>query len=198
MRLDDIDQVRRIEKESFPTSWPRNAYRREIVENERAQYLVLRRVGGDKCPKPHHNSRPRRFRIPLFPFSSGRASQDNIVGFAGQWVMAEEAHITTIAVDVAHRGRGLGELMLIEMIKLGQAAGATSMTLEVRVSNSIAQALYRKFDFYENGIRPRYYSDDAEDALIMWSDGIDACGFRARLAEREVALSERLGWESRL
>ncbi len=197
MQVDDLDQIRRIEKESFPTPWPRDSYRREIMQNDRAQYLVLRRAGVPRAA-PSRDVPPRRLRFPLWRFGAQRAAADDIVGFAGLWVMVDEAHITTIAVDMAHRGRGLGELMLIELIKLGQAAGASHMTLEVRVSNTVAQALYRKFSFRENGIRPRYYSDDREDALVMWSDPINDGRFKQRLAGCETALTERLRWESRL
>ena len=90
------------------------------------------------------------------------------------------------------RGRGLGELMLVHLIDQAREMGAKRLTLEVRVSNNVAQELYRKYTFKEEGVRKRYYSDDGEDALIMWSDRIDEPAFTARFAEMRVKLESRL------
>ena len=197
MRVEDIRQVRRIEKESFPSPWPRASYRREVLNNERARYLVVRRLDGP--PRPAQLTRGRRrFPLTLLPFRSGGDEPSDIVGYAGLWLMIDEAHITTVAVDRAFRGRGLGELMLIELVKLGWRVGVDRITLEVRMSNSVAQNLYRKYGFYESGVRPRYYSDDLEDALTMSREHVDESAFRRRLACHEAALTKRLRWESRL
>lgn len=195
MGLDDISQVRRIEQRTFPNPWPRDSYRREVLDNERARYLVLRRAAGGRAAKPA----PRRpFPLNLLTLGMDRARADDIVGFAGLWLMMDEAHITTLAVDTPYQGRGLGEVLLLESAKLSRRAGATRMTLEVRVSNLIAQRLYRKYDFADSGIRPRYYSDDFEDALVMWSEDIDQPEFAARLERHEARLLRRIRWESRL
>ncbi len=94
----------------------------------------------------------------------------DIFGYGGMWLIVDEAHVTNIAVRAPHRGKGLGEKLLREMMRTAAWLGAVRMTLEVRVSNEVAQNLYRKLGFYGSGIRPGYYSDNREDALIMWAD----------------------------
>ncbi len=189
MHLDHLDQVRRIELASFPTPWPRNAYRREVMNNERAHYLVVR-TNSEPEPKRRH------FPLSILPF--GRADVRDVVAYCGVWVMLDEAHITTIAVDPAYRRLGLGELLIIEMSRIVLQARATRMTLEVRISNEIAQALYRKYGFSDGGVRPRYYSDDFEDALIMRSEALNSCSFAERMDAGEAGLRRRLTWTSRL
>ncbi|BBH24526.1 ribosomal-protein-alanine acetyltransferase [Paenibacillus baekrokdamisoli] len=93
-----------------------------------------------------------------------------VIGYGGMWTIMDEAHVTNIAVRENYRGRGLGEKMLIELQKLAVFCGSARMTLEVRVSNLIAQRLYRKLGFEPAGVRPAYYSDNLEDALIMWAE----------------------------
>ncbi|WP_342048728.1 ribosomal protein S18-alanine N-acetyltransferase [Bacillus sp. OTU530] len=91
-----------------------------------------------------------------------------IIGYCGMWLILDESHITNIAILPEYRGRNLGEALLNEVIEKAKKLGAHSMTLEVRVSNEIAQKLYRKFGFLNGGIRKRYYTDNYEDALVMW------------------------------
>ena len=91
-----------------------------------------------------------------------------IIGYCGMWLILDESHITNIAILPEYRGRNLGEVLLNEVIEKAKKLGAHSMTLEVRVSNEIAQKLYRKFGFLNGGIRKRYYTDNYEDALVMW------------------------------
>jgi len=93
-----------------------------------------------------------------------------IIGYGGLWLIVDEAHVTNIAVRAAYRGRGLGERLLREMMRMAASLGALRITLEVRVSNEVAKNLYRKLGFSGTGIRPRYYSDNQEDAQIMWAD----------------------------
>ncbi|MCC3376599.1 ribosomal protein S18-alanine N-acetyltransferase [Cohnella sp. REN36] len=93
-----------------------------------------------------------------------------VLGYGGMWLIVDEAHVTNIAVREAYRGRGLGERLLREMMKTAHFLGARRMTLEVRVTNERAQRLYRKLGFSPSGLRPGYYSDNQEDALIMWAD----------------------------
>jgi ribosomal-protein-alanine N-acetyltransferase len=107
--------------------------------------------------------------------------------------MTDEAHITTIASHPAVRGQGIGEFLLVALIHRGMEVGARWMTLEVRASNSVAQNLYRKYTFKEMGLRRRYYSDNGEDALVMWTDALDSDSFQATLEENERKLAERLG-----
>jgi [ribosomal protein S18]-alanine N-acetyltransferase len=93
---------------------------------------------------------------------------DEIIGYGGLWLIIDEAHITNIAIDPAYRGKKLGEYLVKNMIEVAKGLGAVKMTLEVRLSNIVAQNLYKKFGFEEKGIRKGYYSDNGEDALIMW------------------------------
>ena len=93
-----------------------------------------------------------------------------VIGYAGMWIIVDEAHITNIAILSKYRGQGIGKLLMHEITKTARFLGAVKMTLEVRVNNIAAQNLYRQFGFEDAGIRPRYYSDNNEDALIMWAD----------------------------
>ncbi|PLR98653.1 ribosomal protein S18-alanine N-acetyltransferase [Bacillus sp. T33-2] len=94
--------------------------------------------------------------------------EDKIIGYCGVWVIVDEAHITNIAILPEYRGMKLGEALLAKVIEIAKGLGARTMTLEVRVSNHIAQSLYRKFGFREGAIRKNYYTDNMEDALVMW------------------------------
>ncbi|MCX8003101.1 MAG: ribosomal protein S18-alanine N-acetyltransferase [Anoxybacillus mongoliensis] len=91
-----------------------------------------------------------------------------IIGYCGMWLVMDEAHITNIAVLPEFRGKKLGEALMKQAMELARKEGAQTMTLEVRVSNIVAQSLYRKLGFLNGGIRKRYYSDNQEDALVMW------------------------------
>lgn len=91
-----------------------------------------------------------------------------ILGYCGAWIVIDEAHVTNVAVLPEYRGRKLGESLLRKMMSEAKDMGARSMTLEVRVTNHVAQSLYRKLGFQNGGIRKNYYSDNQEDALVMW------------------------------
>src|SRR5579864_2622100 len=210
MRLEHIPAVSAIEKLSFPQPWPQNAYRREITENRMAHYIVARRVGGEIAEQPAappqtaRAAQPQsgdligrlsRFLRPADPPRSAQLDQElrSIVGYAGIWIMTDEAHITTIASHPDVRGQGVGELLLVALIHRGMEIGARWMTLEVRASNSVAQNLYRKYTFKEMGVRRRYYSDNGEDALVMWTDALDSESFQTTMELNERKLAERLG-----
>ncbi|WP_445493135.1 ribosomal protein S18-alanine N-acetyltransferase [Niallia sp. 03133] len=91
-----------------------------------------------------------------------------LVGYCGVWIVVDEAHITNIAILQAYRGKKLGEKLLKKIMHEAKIKGAVTMTLEVRVSNKIAQNLYRKLNFQDGAIRKNYYTDNHEDALVMW------------------------------
>lgn len=91
-----------------------------------------------------------------------------IVGYAGMWIILDEAHVTNVAIHPNVRGLKLGEVLMRHLMAMARVYGAKSMTLEVRVSNSVAKNLYYKLNFKEHGIRKNYYADTMEDALIMW------------------------------
>lgn len=95
--------------------------------------------------------------------------EDNkILGYCGAWIVIDEAHVTNVAILPEYRGRKLGEALLSKLMSIAIEMGARSMTLEVRVSNHVAQSLYRKLGFQNGGIRKKYYSDNQEDGLVMW------------------------------
>lgn len=95
-------------------------------------------------------------------------ADNKIVGYCGVWIVVDEAHVTNIAILPEYRGMKLGEALMGRMIEMAKEHGALMMTLEVRVSNTIAQSLYRKFGFQGGAIRKNYYTDNQEDALVMW------------------------------
>jgi len=203
MRFEDIEAVSEVERECFTTPWPTSAYRRELRDNRMGRYIVLTEVQDnatvDVEPTAESNGGGVRRAVGQFlrPFSRVATStiprsKERIVGFAGMWLMLDEAHVTTIGVKRDLRGQGLGELLFATLLDLAMEMGARRVTLEVRVTNYSAQALYRKYGFREEGVRRRYYSDNNEDALIMWSDRLEAPEFQTRYREMRAALDERL------
>lgn len=140
MRVRDLDAVLAIERTSFPTPWSRYAYLSELLENDRAYYIVA------------------------------RTSDRKVAGYTGMWLILDEGHITTIAVHPLYRGRGVGRQLLEAAEAIARERGALRITLEVRVSNIIAQSLYEKTGYVNVGIRPGYYRDNNEDAIIMWKE----------------------------
>lgn len=160
MTLNDLARVREIEQDAFVIPWPKDAYRAEIEENQAACYIVA------------------------------RDDEERMAGFAGMWVIFDEAHVTTIAVDRLRRGQGIGERLLLGLIDRAMARGARWMTLEVRPSNTVALALYHKFGFRDVALRKRYYSDNGEDALVMWSGNLNDPESQVRLEAVRRDLAE--------
>ena len=111
-----------------------------------------------------------------------------VVAFGGIWLMVDEAHITTFAVDPAWRRRSIGERLLIGLLDAAMSRRAREATLEVRLSNVAARRLYEKYGFRPVGIRPRYYSDNGEDALIMTTEPLNEPPMRQRLARLRAGL----------
>lgn len=101
--------------------------------------------------------------------------EGEVIGYGGMWTIMDEAHVTNVAVREPYRGLGLGKKLMIELQRTAVMFGAKRMTLEVRVSNTVAQGLYSQLGFEPSGIRPGYYSDNMEDALIMWAE-LDSSG----------------------
>jgi ribosomal-protein-alanine N-acetyltransferase len=97
---------------------------------------------------------------------------EDVIGHCGMWIVLDECQITNVAVRKHMRGLGIGEGLMREAIAFCKEIGVRLMTLEVRVSNIIAQNLYRKLGFQDGGIRKNYYSDDGEDGLVMWVEFI--------------------------
>jgi ribosomal-protein-alanine N-acetyltransferase len=181
MTLADIPAVVAIERASYSLTWPTRAFDYELRHNTLAHYYVLR----TSLAHPPLNTSS----APLSEFPGG---QPSLIGLAGFWLMADEAHISTIAVHPDWRGLGLGEWLLLTLLEVGQTLGAKTATLEVRPSNEPALALYQKYQFEEAGRRPRYYSDNDEDALIFTTPPLASPDYQAMLAQRKIALFERL------
>ena len=106
-----------------------------------------------------------------------------IVGYGGAWAIADEAHLTTLAVDPKHRGERVGERLLLSLMEEAVMRRASHVTLEVREGNCPAQHLYRKYGFRNAAIRRNYYTDTGENAIVMWADAIHTIVYRQRLYE---------------
>jgi len=171
MQPEDVRQVMRIEETAFPAPWPASAYRHELVKNDLATYLVLKekRAAGQ-----------------------GRPSRLSLLAYGGFWLMVDQSHISTLATHLQWRGQGLGEWMLVALIDASCLRGAVDVTLEVRVSNHVAQSLYRKYGFALVGRRKRYYRDNNEDALIMTTPRVHTQVFQAQYRALRTALRHRL------
>jgi [ribosomal protein S18]-alanine N-acetyltransferase len=150
MATSDIGAVTRIERASFATVWPSDAFFNELSTNKLAHYFVGRLHG-------------------------------RVVAYGGIWVILEDSHVTTLAVDPEYRQRRFGELLLLRLIDEAIERGAAWMTLEVRESNAVAQRLYRKYGFTTVTMRTGYYSDDNESALIMWAGSLKSELYRNRI-----------------
>ncbi len=117
--------------------------------------------------------------------------EEKVVGYGCLWLIVDKAHVSTLASSPVWRGRGLGELVLLALLHEAIALGAVMATLEVRVSNKVAQVLYAKYGFRVVGRRKRYYTDNQEDALLMIVDPLDEA-YQAELARLQEALFVRL------
>ncbi len=137
MTLNDLEDVMKIERASFPHPWSKDAFYNEVVNNQFATYLIL-----EVDEKP--------------------------IGYCGIWIIIDEAHITNIAIIPEFRGKKYGDALMRKVMEQARTMGAKTMTLEVRLSNQVAQRLYRKYGFENGGIRKNYYTDNGEDALVMW------------------------------
>jgi ribosomal-protein-alanine N-acetyltransferase len=194
MVKEDIAQVTEIDREAFPTQWPPANYQHEL-QDKMAHYLVVCDDGKiidiplDQ-PKKRFPFLPKQMRH--HAVESPPPDNHYIVGFSGISMLAGEAHVTNLAVRRAYRGRGLGELLLIATVDLATELKATFMTLEVRVSNTVAQQLYSKYGFLEMGLRRAYYLDNREDALIMTTDTLDSLVFQELIRELREALKKKL------
>lgn len=166
MRLEDVPQAIEIDRESFLTLWPVLPYKKDLMYNDMAHYLVA-------C-------------------DATAAKKQRVYGVIGLWLMAGDAHIMTLGVRQAHRRQGIGESLLISAIDLTFTLKAKLMTLEVRSANEPAQALYAKYGFIQTGHRRSYYSS-GEDAVIMSSDILSSNSFQDRFQQLKLAHAERWG-----
>jgi len=114
------------------------------------------------------------------------------------WTLHDEAHVTTIGVIPTYQGRGLGEVLFVALIDEAMRRQVAWVTLEVRVSNLNAQGLYRKYGFTIQGRRPRYYSDNNEDAFIMWSGSLKDQHYLAQIEQRRRRLVHKLSFDQQM
>lgn len=140
MVQEDADGVARVEAACMPVPWSRQSFWEEASHTD-AYYLIARDVDRDNI----------------------------IVAYAGCWVLANEGHITNVAVDPDYQGQGLGRRLMNELTSRVKALGVDSMTLEVRPSNTVAINLYTSLGFRSVGQRPKYYTNPVEAAEIMWN-----------------------------
>ncbi|MBI2165871.1 MAG: ribosomal protein S18-alanine N-acetyltransferase [Chloroflexi bacterium] len=205
MKPADISQVAAIEKEAFYPGWASTPFNREL-SNPFSLYLASWQI--EPAPVPSQpppttimQRRPLLSRVLHWPFKrlwknevgEEAGYQDHIVGYVGTWFVEKEAHIVAIAVTEAFRGQGIGELLLIAGIEAAALRQATTVTLEVRVSNLLAQNLYYKYGFRQVGLRKRYYLDNNEDAYIMTLADIDKEAYRERFTALAWQHQERYG-----
>jgi len=206
MQDDDIPEVVEIERESFAVMWPSGSYQQELKSNRMARYLVLRyrpAAGENVTPLAVQHPEARSFPFSLFSWFRPSKSEPDpnrlpVVGYVGLWMMVDEAHITTVAVRHSFRGRGLGKVLMLAIMELARELGSRMVTLEVRESNTVAIKMYHELGFQQKGLRPRYYTDNGEDAIIMWSEELFGQSTRERLNGVKRQLRERLSWEPTL
>ena len=119
----------------------------------------------------------------------------SIVGYGGLMIIAGDGHVTSVAVDPAHGGLGVATRLMLAITRGALVGGCEALTLEVRVSNDRAQALYRRFGFAPVGIRKAYYPENKEDAIVMWANDVQDEPYRARLRDIEAAIAGTTTWE---
>lgn len=198
MQLDDVPQATDIDRECFPTQWPPPPYRSDLLFNKLAYYLVACEDGTNAAPVfeereqhvsplDHTQAGVRRL------FHKARVSYPRqlVVGIIGFWLMAGEAHITTIGVRQIYQRLGIGELLLISTIDLALTMQAEVITLEVRISNIAARELYQKYSFTKRGYRKGYYTDNREDAVIMTTNTLTSARFLSQFQLLKRAYAKR-------
>ncbi|HEY4333589.1 MAG TPA: ribosomal protein S18-alanine N-acetyltransferase [Ilumatobacteraceae bacterium] len=153
MRRKDVAAIQVIERQVYPLPWSPTVFNNEIEMARQDQ----------------------RYYICAF-----RAGQ--LLGYAGMMLVADEGHITNVAVDPNRQREGVGRRMLADLAWEARRRRCEGLTLEVRISNSAAQALYHQFGFEPAGIRQRYY-ENVEDAIVMWCHGIGTAAYAARLQQ---------------
>ncbi len=164
MKAQDVPEVMEIESVSFGRHhWSDDSFYNELGNQVGRYYSLLDKQAG------------------------------KVIGYLGQWFIVDESHITTVAVHPDYRGNSLGELMIVQALERCMGSSIHWVTLEVRVSNYSAQNLYYKYGFSSVGIRPKYYQDNQEDALIMTTSDIHSETYRNRYRMLKQELEAKLG-----
>jgi [ribosomal protein S18]-alanine N-acetyltransferase len=160
---EDIDAMTELDATCFSAPWSRASFEAELTTNQLAWYLVAEELVPEELI-------PEEL-IPECLATKGEADGDKlglIIGYAGLWAIEDEGHITNVAVHPDYRRMHLGSILVEMLIDQTRKEGLKRFTLEVRVSNHAAIALYEKFGFVSVGLRKGYYEDNNEDAMIMW------------------------------
>lgn len=171
----DIPAVLDLDQRCLGGLWTGSGYQREL-DSPHSDLLVLATVSGiaSDIAAPSQNRGYVNF---------------TLLGMGCLWAILEEAHITTLAIEPAHQGNKLGQLLLTELLLRGHQRGLTRATLEVRASNDRALNLYQKLGFKEAGQRKRYYSN-GENARILWRSGLQSEDFWHQImAARQAAIA---------
>ena len=195
----DIPQAMEIERQSFPTIWPQTVYQREL-KNRMARYLAAcEAVDAEPAEERHDDGSAGDHRVGglvrrfLGGLPSPVAPAERVLGTAGVWFMMGEGHIVTIAVRQEYRRQGIGELLLTAGLEAALEAEQEQVTLEYRISNEAARALYEKYGFTQVGVRARYYTDNQEDAVLMTTPPLRSPEYRRLLARRVAEQRARWG-----
>lgn len=161
MRKRHIRAIMAIEHQVYPRPWTMGIFHNELDGMARRdRYYVVLKLDGQ------------------------------LVGYAGMMYALDEAHITNIAIDPRCQRAGLGTRLMIDLMDESRRREKVAMSLEVRISNVVAQALYGRFGFVSEGIRPKYY-ENVEDAMVMWCRGIDTMEYTELLNSQRRAVAER-------
>lgn len=168
MRRRHLRQVLEIERAVYPRPWSAALFASELTQPESRRYLVA---------------------LAPVPTRAGR-TRSRVVGYTGVLVGSGEAHVTTVAVHPEFHRRKVATHLLLALLDQARDMGATAATLEVRVANRGAQRLYSAFGFAPVGVRPGYYMETGEDALIMWAHDLQTEGFTHRLDAQRARLAD--------
>lgn len=210
----DVTEMEQVERLAFPTLFPPTRFRREVERSNTLYLLAVRDWTQEEIalgPDVVSDGRTTEgllsniASIPKIPFRllfqtvGGRPKMppQYIAGLVGLWFVMDEAHVVIIGNRPGDRRKGIGELLLIAALDAATKHGSRVVTLEVRSSNQVAKALYRKYGFREVGVRKRYYADNNEDAVIMTTPPIQSDEYREHLLaqvrdhERRWGQSER-------
>jgi ribosomal-protein-alanine N-acetyltransferase len=194
LQADDIPQILDIERQSFPSMWPQTVYQREL-KNSMARYLVATEpLESNAEAEATETDGVRRLVRRFFgglPVSA--RPQERILGIVGLWLVLGEAHIVTIAVRPERRRQGIGELLLVAAIEAAIDEHQDEVTLECRISNHEARAMYGKYGFIQVGVRAKYYSDTQEDAVLMTTPKLRSSAYQQLLIERVAEQRARWG-----
>jgi ribosomal-protein-alanine N-acetyltransferase len=202
MQEKDIPQAIEIDREAFPTQWPKPSYTsfKQELRNRLAFYIVVAKPFENEISAQISENKGFLYKLVhlfdqerFFGEDMTTPFKEYLVGIAGFWIMVDEAHITTLATRNAYRRQGIGERLLIQIIEMAAGLHADVVTLEVRVSNKQAQTLYEKYGFRRVGMRRAYYTDNGEDAVIMTTDPLSSSDSQSRLQQFKRAHERRWG-----